>query len=126
MAITRRQIKDVEFKDFDPNNFTQADEVWALYDGTTFRTMGARPSALNAFMAARSAKLYWMEPNGQWRAVAVRYGHYQPDKKCEWCTGDVVGWGSHWCWEKQSGKIPPGPDGVNLLFLCDTCKRLNG
>jgi hypothetical protein len=127
MAITKKLIKDVKFEDFDPNNFTQADEVWAIYDGHTFRTLGSRGPALSAVRAAHRAKLYFMEPSGHWREVAVKSAHRPTDRGCDWCDGDVAGnWGYPWVYEKFGGKIPPGPDGVRLLYLCGTCRAVNG
>lgn len=131
MAITQKQVKGVAFEDFDPNNFQQANEVWAIYDASRFRTFSSRAPVLSAFINQYRAKLYWMQPDGSWRELAVKDGHYLKDRNCDWCgasNDQNGGWGlaNKWVWEKFGGKIPPGPDGVKLLYLCSTCRSING
>lgn len=131
MAITQKQVKNVKFEDFDPNNFQNATEVWAIFTGSRFRTFGTRPAVLNAFATNYKAKMYWMQPDGQWRELAVKDTHHPKDRPCDWCSADEpdnFSWASShkWVWEKFGGKIPPGPDGVKLLWLCHTCQGING
>jgi hypothetical protein len=126
MAITSSYIKGATFDDFDPNHLSKEGELWALYDGQRFRTFAARANVLGAMQHAGKAKLYWMQADGLWREVAVKDG-YRKDKRCDWCDDDVSGWGQRWCWRKSGGKIPgPGPDLLELLYLCSVCRDING
>lgn len=125
MAITSKQIRSVDFDDFDPNNFQQSEEVWALYNGSTFRTFSARPAVLGAMQHAHQAKLYWMLPSGQWHEVAVK-GASSMHRKCDWCKGAVTGWGTPWVWRKERGKIPTSYRDMELLYLCGVCRDMNG
>jgi hypothetical protein len=125
VAITSSQVKKVSFEDFDPNNFGKEQEVWGLYDGSRFRTFSARPNALVAFSHCHHAKLYWMESTGHWREIGVKYA--TRTMRCTHCGGEVewYNYGSPWEWKRDRGRIPPGPDHMELLYLCDTCSQAN-
>lgn len=131
MPSTSAYIKDTSFEDFDPNDINNAQIVWGLYDGTRFRTFAKRPHALNAMKACYRGKLYWMQPDGKWLQIGVADSRWHvADKPCDDC-GETnrcafPGYSSPWVWRKVGGKIPSNPEDMDLVYLCSTCRSMNG
>lgn len=90
MAVTQAYIKNTDFQSFDPNQPEKGAPVWAVYDGTKFKTFAQRGHAMNSFRhAARyRAKLYEFD-NGAWVLRAVHDPANWPTR-CERCTAPLV------------------------------------
>ncbi len=129
IALTTQQnIKD-SFEDFDPNRPDETQPVWAIWDGTRFRTFSARGHAVNAFHRAYKAKLYeFDQATVRWEERAVKRVDFRNlQDNCMACSTLVTkstGYEFQRTHDflRRSGKIIiPMQYGV----LCDACRRAN-
>lgn len=129
MPVTQAYIRSVKFEEFDPNEPSAEQPLWAVFDGYHFKTFSVRGHAMNSFHHKGQAKLYSFV-DGRWVEHATKAPYDRRPQDCQTCRAPLLQKASYgggrphnpgrYIFDRHCGKLATP---LTLLFVCPPCHR---